>query len=197
MTSRKIIRDQSFMFYSHLQVDHSSSSFIIINKSFMFYVDSEKDALVNNLREKDAKLGRLRRCQRAVREAADQRRRALRRRLKQRRELRGELLELTAEWRTETLQCERCGRLLQIMPQRALRCPAPLALDEPSVESADPNLGRRTGSDGRGRKAELLEAQARERALERVLEGGEARFVAGTGPEERVGRNVGQEPAKH
>ena len=97
VTSRKIIRDQSFMFYSHLQVDHSSSSFIIIiiiiiNKSFMFYVDSEKDALVNNLREKDAKLERLRRCQRAVREAADQRRRALRRRLEQRRELRGKLL---------------------------------------------------------------------------------------------------------
>ena len=45
------------------------------------------------------------------------------------------------------------------MPQRALRSPAPLALDEPSVESADPNLGRRTGSDGRGRKAEFLEAQ--------------------------------------
>ena len=93
VTSRKIIRDQSFMFYSHLQVDHSSSSFIIIiNKSFMFYVDSEKDALVNNLREKDAKLERLRRCQRAVREATDQRRRALRRRLEQRRELRGKLL---------------------------------------------------------------------------------------------------------
>ena len=94
VTSRKIIRDQSFMFYSHLQVDHSSSSFIIIiiNKSFMFCVDSEKDALVNNLREKDAKLERLRRCQRAVREATDQRRRALRRRLEQRRELRGKLL---------------------------------------------------------------------------------------------------------
>ena len=42
------------MFYSHLQVDHSSSSFIIIiiiiiiiKHSFMFYVDSEKNALVN------------------------------------------------------------------------------------------------------------------------------------------------------
>ena len=104
---------------------------------------------MNNLREKDAKLARLRRCQRAVREATDQRRRALRRRLEQRRELRGELLELTAEWRTETLQCERCGRLLQIMPQRALRGPAPLALDEPSVECANPNLGRCTGPDGR------------------------------------------------
>ena len=81
------------MFYSQLQVDHSSSSFIIIiNKSFVFYVDSEKDALVKNLREKDAKLARLRRRQRAVREATDQRRRALRRRLEQRRELRGELL---------------------------------------------------------------------------------------------------------
>ena len=35
------------MFYIHHHVDHSSSFIVIIKKSFMFYVDSEKNALVN------------------------------------------------------------------------------------------------------------------------------------------------------
>ena len=51
VTSRKIIRDQSFMFYSHHQVDHSSSSFIIIihhhQKIIHVLRRLRKNALVN------------------------------------------------------------------------------------------------------------------------------------------------------